>query len=214
LVCMLLQDRGPKSHAPPHTRKARRFNAVRLTQPNFMSSHDWHVQLCCQRSYLHTPRRAVLDQGPTPGRCPGFVSSNLIALCWTGEVSGWLLPASASDALPFTGLAAVFCANFLMLQKDGLHVNHKRSKCQNNENDSKSSRGTWAPIALLSLSSPGMLHVQWLGFGAVGSVSFRRPVYRGQTLGLRSGLPSSPASNFQQAPARSLYYFNSLRVQH
>ena len=24
-----------------------------MTKPNFASSHDWHVQLCCQRSQLH-----------------------------------------------------------------------------------------------------------------------------------------------------------------
>jgi len=34
-----------------------------MTKPNFVSSHDWHVQLCCQRSWLHPPKRAALDQG-------------------------------------------------------------------------------------------------------------------------------------------------------
>jgi len=34
-----------------------------MTKPNFASSHDWHVQLCCQRSGLHPPKRAALDQG-------------------------------------------------------------------------------------------------------------------------------------------------------
>ncbi len=155
-----------------------------------------------------------MNQGPTPGRCPGFVSSNLIALCWTGEGSGWLLPASSSNAQP---LHRPRCSVLRELSK----VIEVRPACQPQTHKMSKqlgrleipSRGTWAPIALSSLSSPGMLHVQWLGFGAVGSLSFRRPFYRGQTLGLRSGLPSSPAYNFQQAPARSLYLFNSLRVQ-
>ena len=36
---------------------------MRMTKPDFVSSHDWHVQLCCQRSELLPPKRAVLDQG-------------------------------------------------------------------------------------------------------------------------------------------------------
>jgi hypothetical protein len=36
---------------------------VRMTKPNSASSHDWHVQLCCQRSELLPPERAALDQG-------------------------------------------------------------------------------------------------------------------------------------------------------
>jgi hypothetical protein len=38
---------------------------VRMTKPNSASSHDWHVQLCCQRSGLPPPKRAALDQGRT-----------------------------------------------------------------------------------------------------------------------------------------------------
>jgi len=44
-----------------------------MTKPNFVSSHDWHIQLCCQRSWLHPPERAVSDQGlnrPKPDWCP------------------------------------------------------------------------------------------------------------------------------------------------
>ena len=36
---------------------------MRMTKPNSASSHDWHVQLCCQRSELLPPKRAALDQG-------------------------------------------------------------------------------------------------------------------------------------------------------
>src|ERR1700679_949422 len=49
--------------APSLARKERRLKLVRMTKPNFVSSHDWHVQLCCQRSGLHPPERAALDQG-------------------------------------------------------------------------------------------------------------------------------------------------------
>jgi len=44
-----------------------------MTKPNFASSHDWHIQLCCQRSWLHPPERAALDQGRNrqrPDLCP------------------------------------------------------------------------------------------------------------------------------------------------
>jgi hypothetical protein len=53
---------------------------VRMTKPNFVSSHDWHVQLCCQRSGLHPPKRAALDQGRNRQKAR-FVSSNLMRCC-------------------------------------------------------------------------------------------------------------------------------------
>src|SRR6202012_3978354 len=48
LVCMTLQDRGPKVHASPAARKAPEGITSEITQSNFVVPHDWHVQLCCQ----------------------------------------------------------------------------------------------------------------------------------------------------------------------
>jgi hypothetical protein len=59
-----------------------------MTKPNFVSSHDWHVQLCCQRSELFSPKRTALDQGLSIRHKPLHVSSNFMAL-----VSSWLASA-------------------------------------------------------------------------------------------------------------------------
>jgi len=63
LVCSPSNDRGRDGSSAPGARKTGGLKLVRMTKPNFVSSHDWHVQLCCQRSELHPPKRAALDQG-------------------------------------------------------------------------------------------------------------------------------------------------------
>jgi len=66
LVCLPTIDRGRVGSSLPGARKLpESVKLVRMTKPDFVSSHDWHVQLCCQRSELIPPKRAALDQGTT-----------------------------------------------------------------------------------------------------------------------------------------------------
>jgi hypothetical protein len=157
---------------------------VRMTQPNFTSSHDWHVQLCCQRSGLHTPKRAVLDQGLTLRQSHEVVSSNLIALCCTGRISGtwmWALPDSPASSQCFARtfqyyrkLLHLSTPNFELLgnrqqqrkisnQRIRLEIETRSSKLLDSK-DLSLNRSLW-------LSPWEML--QWLGFVAVGPVSWR-----------------------------------------
>jgi len=71
LLCLLGQG-SEGSSAPLARKRSGGNNIVRMTQPKVVSSHDWHVQLCCQRSWLFSPKRTVLDQGPTLGKAAGL----------------------------------------------------------------------------------------------------------------------------------------------
>jgi hypothetical protein len=79
---------------------------VRMTKPNLIYSHNWHVQPNCQRSVrAFRLSGALLDRGPG---CYAKVSSNLMRMAKTALFN-------APDH---------FCANFLNLSNFLLYVNH------------------------------------------------------------------------------------------
>jgi hypothetical protein len=129
------------------------------------------------------------------------VSSNSIALCL------WRIP----EVL--TGLAAVFCANFLRLLSLSSLVNttfelasqaHSNSaKSQNSVTTVKQSRSTRLLVFIL----------QWLGFGRKALQSSEESSYTAfQTLGLRSDLPSTLQTLSVWARARSLLLIPQVRT--
>jgi hypothetical protein len=88
LVCLPTIHRGGVGSSLPGARKLpESVKLVRMTKPNFASSHDWHVQLCCQRSELHPPKRAALDQGTNRHKARLRVLE--LGLRWFS--SGWCL---------------------------------------------------------------------------------------------------------------------------
>jgi hypothetical protein len=82
---------------------------VRMTKPNSASSHDWHVQLCCQRSELHPPERAALDQGLAgiAGCVLELDGAVYIVVCLTGAPQCWGRPSTASLPLESNQLAGL-----------------------------------------------------------------------------------------------------------
>jgi hypothetical protein len=163
-----------------------------------MSSHDWHVQLCCQRSELHTPKRAALDQGTTLRQSHEVVSSNLIALCWTGEN-----PGSAVTTRHTYSPASLQCfartfqdyRSLVRLSTSFLRFFSKRFQRQTPT--TQMSKQRYVSNIESRSSRLLILHLQWLGFVAVGqSLEGIQLLHRGQTLGLRSVLPSVPCCMF------------------
>jgi len=109
------------------------------------------------------PKRTVLDQGTNLGQSHEFVSSNLIALCWTcwrypGCAAGAVVQARAMLPALLTGLAAVFCANFLRLPTSrslvnpfsklsfGATLHSQQRKTKNNLTTHERGCGTWVPV--------------------------------------------------------------------
>ena len=58
-----------------------------MTKPKFASSHDWHVQLCCQRSRLH-PHWAGSFGSRTMASIAGCVLELDGAVCWPCSLHG------------------------------------------------------------------------------------------------------------------------------
>jgi hypothetical protein len=157
-----------------------------------------------------------LDQGPTPGKASEFVSSNLIALFGLG-VSGMAsgiprLERRAWKTLLFAGFACSVLRElfetievFIACQPaiSTFHENSsekpsfatgrpKQHKLSKHRSDPET--GSWSLGSLIQMSkSSAKPSLQWLGFGTdgLGLDASRGSYCRGQTLGLRSGLPSS-----------------------
>jgi hypothetical protein len=100
-----------------------------------------------------------------------------------------------------TGLAAVFCANFPRLSKSRSLVNLFSSiifeEIQRQTPTTQMSKQRYVSNIEARSSRLLILHLQWLGFVAVGqSLEGIQLLHRGQTLGLRSVLPSVPCCMF------------------
>jgi hypothetical protein len=59
-----------------------------ITQSNFVVSHDWHVQLCCQRSQPYTPKRKALIKDQRTGIATVLCVLELDALFVLGSRGG------------------------------------------------------------------------------------------------------------------------------
>jgi len=97
-----------------------------MTKPNFVSSHDWHVQLCCQRSELHPPKRAALDQGRNrhkPDLCPRTWCAVVVCICCLLRTLALLLCGFSSSLARITSATSDVLANFSRLSTSTSLVN-------------------------------------------------------------------------------------------
>jgi len=174
-----------------------------MTKPNFVSSHDWHVQLCCQRSWLHPPERAALDQGLTRqslGLRPRtwcavfvFVSAYPGFACLLALFQPFSVPFSSAwrfSELSKTTEVSISCQ--LLFQDYFEAFRHKTSQTGNRSRSTKISKNRndhkIAEHSAPSLHSTAVAWV-WLPGG--------HWLKTGQTLGLRSIIPLQSAHLLQ-----------------
>ena len=103
----LPKDRGPGESELLHLLEDGGYILCEIRFQILASSHDWHVQLCCQRSGQIRPKPSSLDQGRSVDLATGVVSSNLVRSACRVKVH------FAKDlATGLTRLLAVSCLYF------------------------------------------------------------------------------------------------------
>ena len=151
----------------------------------------------------------------------------MIALCCTGEVPGKAscnLRASFDAHFLLTGLAAVFCANFsrLLILSPLVNLNAPAFLRRMNWSTTTAQNvKTTGRIKIESRSSKLLVPFSFrlgmwcsgLGLGqSAPSIERSELLHRGQTLGLRSGLPSTPLITYPVGSGAKLTSCYSPRV--